>query len=181
MSDKRSAKPKMLNDSCWNYFLKLESDFYATARYLGASKTNDTTCSIEFAQQLVCINTECEAILKKICKRIDSKNPAANMGHYKRTLLQKFPKIYNEAIRIDAFGRTIQPFVGWNLTHGRLDWWNAFQDVKHQRENNIEKANLINTLNALSALMILERHLYELFARDESNPLAKTLLLKSTR
>ncbi len=177
MSNQKSVKPKILNDSCWNYFLKLESDFYSTARYLGASKVNDPTCSIEFAQQLVCINTETEAILKKICKRIDSKNPAANMGHYKRALLQKFPEIYNESIRIDSFDRTVHPFAGWNKTNARLDWWNAFQDVKHQRETNIEKANLINTLNALCALMILELHLYELFARDEKKPHAKTRLL----
>ena len=82
MSKHTSKKQNPLDDSYWQYFLKLESDFHSATRYIACSKTNDTTCSIEFAQQLVCINTECEAILKKICKIIDPKNPATNMGHF---------------------------------------------------------------------------------------------------
>ncbi len=125
MSNHRSPKKKSLDDSYWHYFLKLESDFYASARYIGCSKTNDTTCSIEFAQQLVCISTECEAVLKKICKTIDPKNLAVNMGHYKRTLLKKFPKNHTASVRVDRFHRTVQPFAEWDSSGGRLEWWNA--------------------------------------------------------
>ena len=178
MSNQKSQKKKALEDSYWNYFLKLESDFYATAYYIGCSKTNDITCSIEFAQQLICIGTECEAILKKLCKTIDPKNPAANMGHYKKTVLKKFPKIHATSVRVDPFHRTLQPFSGWNISGGRLEWWNAFQDIKYHRDNNFEKANLKNTLNALSALLILERYLYSVFSSEGVERLGKTALLR---
>jgi len=175
---KRSSQNKNpIDDSSWNYFLKLESDFHATARYIGGSKANDTTCSIEFAQQIVCINTECEAVIKKICKMIDPKNPASNMGHYKRTIMKKFPKLHTASVRVDQFRRTVHPFAGWDGSGGRLDWWNAFQDIKYHRDKNFEKSNLKNTLDALSALLILELYLYAIFSPEGAKSLGRTLLL----
>ena len=156
MSKHTSKKQNPLDDSYWQYFLKLESDFHAATRYIPCCETNDTTCSIEFAQQLVCINTECEAVAKKICKIIDPKNPAANMGHYKQTILKKFPDMHKAMVRLDRFHRTVHPFAEWNSSGGRLEWWNAYQDIKHHRDSNFEKANLKNTLEALCALLILE-------------------------
>jgi hypothetical protein len=177
MSKQGSKKKTALDNSYWQYFLKLEADFYATARYLGCTKRNDATCSIEFAQQIVCINTECEAVLKRICKTIDSKNQAANMGHYKPTLLKKFPKMHSAPVYVNQFLRTVHPFAEWNGSGGRLEWWNAFQDIKYHRNHNFEKANLINTLDALSALLILELYLYESFSPKGSESLEGTVLL----
>jgi hypothetical protein len=163
VSNPSAKNKKTLDDSYWNYFLKLESDFLATARYIGCSKANDTTCSIEFAQQLVCISTECESLLKKICKTIDSKNPASNMGHYKQAMLKRFPKMHTAPVRVDQFHRTENPFAGWNGSGSRLEWWNAFQDIKYHRDNNFEKANLNNTLNALSAYKVFFRFAFSKF------------------
>ena len=177
MSKQGSKKKTALDHSYWQYFLKLEADFYATARYLGCTKSNDATCSIEFAQQIVCINTECEALFKRICKAIDSKNKAANMGHYKPTLLKKFPKMHSTPVHVNQFLRTVHPFAGWSGSGGRLEWWNAFQDIKYHRSNNFEKANLINTLGALSALLILELYLYEILSPKGPESLGGTLLL----
>ena len=177
MSNQGSKNKKALEISYWQYFLKMESDFYATARYLGCSKINDTACSIEFAQQLICINTECEAVLKKICRVLDPKNPTANMGHYKRTLLKKFPKIHTAPVSVNQFSRTVHPFAGWDISGGRLEWWNAFQDIKYHRDNNFEKANLVNTLDALCALLILELYLYASFSPKGAESLGGTVLL----
>ena len=179
MSKQKSQKKKNLDDSYWHYFLKLESDFHATTRYIACFATNDTTCSIEFAQQLVCISTECEAIIKKICKIIDPKNKAVNMGHYKRTILHKFPEIHKAPVRLDSPHRTVHPFAEWNNSGGRLEWWNAYQDVKHHRDSNFEKANLKNTLNALCALLILELYLYAIASPNGTEKLTGTLLLRA--
>lgn len=179
MSKTGSKKKKSLNDSYWVYFLKLESDFFNSAQYLGETPSNDSTCSIEFAQQLVCIGTECEAVLRAICKTIDSKNSAVNMGHYKRTLFRKFPKMHAAPVYADSFHRTIKPFAGWDISGGRLDWWNAFQDIKYHRDNNFGKANLVNTLEALSALLVLENYLYASFSPQGAESLEGTRLLRA--
>ncbi|VGO21739.1 hypothetical protein [Pontiella sulfatireligans] len=177
MSKHMTPKQSPLDDSYGQYFLKLESDFHAVANYTGCAEINDATCSIEFAQQLVCINTECEAVLKKICKIIGPKNPADNMGHYKRTILGRFPEIHKAPVRVNRFHRTVHPFAAWNKAGGRLDWWNAYQDIKHHRDSNFEKANLKNTLEALSALLILELYLYAIVSSNGAEKLGGALLL----
>lgn len=179
MSKPKTEKIKPLSDLHWQYFLKLESDFYETARHLGRSKTNDTACSMEFAGQLICISTECEALLKAICKTIDPKATCVNMGHYKRTLLRQFKDIHKAPVRAEAFRRTLTPFAGWNVSGGRLDWWNAFQDVKYHIDSNFEKASLIHTMEALGALLVLEHYLYAGHSPKGAANLDGTVLLKT--
>ena len=99
------------------------------------------------------------------------------MGHYKRTLLKQFPNIHTATVQIESFHRSVQPFAGWNISGGRLDWWNAFQDTKYHRDNNFEKANLINTLEALCALLILELYLYALYSPKGAKSREGTRLL----
>lgn len=179
MSKHASPKQKPFDDSYWQYFLKLESDFNDALRYVPCCETNDATCSLEFAKQLVCICTECEALIKRICKATDPKNPAANMGHYKRSVLKAFPEIHKASVRLDRFQRTMHPFADWHTTGGRLEWWNAYQDIKHHRDNNLEKANLKNTLHALSALLVLEIYLYAGVFSNATENLSGTLLLRA--
>jgi hypothetical protein len=178
MAKPKAEKKKTLSDLHWQYFLKLESDFYATARHLGRSKINDTACSLEFAGQLICICTECEAVIRKICKTIDPKAPCMNMGNYKRTLLRRFQHIHKAPVRAEAFNRTLIPFAGWQESGGRLDWWNAFQDVKYHIDSNFEKASLIHVMEALGALLILDQYLYAGFSPTGAAELAGTVLLK---
>lgn len=177
---KTAHKQKPLCDSYWQYFLKLESDFHAVTQYIACIEANNATCSIELAKQLVCICTECEAIIKKICKSVDSRNPAVNMGHYKRSILGRFPEIHKARVHLDRFHRTEQPFAEWANSGGRLEWWNAFQDVKHHRDNNLEKANLKNTLDALCALLILNHYLYGSDSSSGTEHLVGTILLRTS-
>lgn len=177
MSKHAAQKKKTIDNSYWHYFLHLESDFHATTQYIACTETNDATCSIEFAKQIVCICTECEAVLKKICKAIDPKNQAVNMGHYRRTMLSRFPEIHKAPVHLEPRQRTLHPFAEWNNSGGRIDWWNAYQDLKHHRDGNFEKANLKNTLNALGALLILELYLYAGISCNGTEALGGTRLL----
>jgi len=177
MSKRAAQKKNTLDNSYWQYFLQLESDFYASTQYIACAETNDATCSIAFAKQIICICTECEAVLKKICKTIDPKNNPVNMGHYKRTMLSRFPGIHKAPVHIEQLQRTIHPFTAWNNSGGRVDWWNAYQDVKYHRDSNFEKANLKNTLHALSALLILELYLYAGISSNGTEALGGTQML----
>ncbi|HKL20642.1 MAG TPA: hypothetical protein VJ904_02480 [Tichowtungia sp.] len=175
--NKPQNKKPGLDLSCWHYFLLLESDFAAAARHLVGTERNDTACSIEFAKQIVCICTECEALLKQISQSIFPKNNAANMGHYKRTLLGHYPDIHKAAVLLRPNQRTLHPFEAWGDSGGRIDWWNAYQDIKYHRDSNFEKATLKNTLEALGALLILELTLYAGIASKGTDTLGGTELL----
>lgn len=52
----------------------------------------------------------------------------------------------------------IKPFEGWTTTpqkgQPRLSWYNAYNEVKHDREQNFSKASLKNLRYAMSALYI---------------------------
>ena len=174
-----SNKPKYLDPSHWDYFLKLEADFADTLRYIECCEANEAAFSTEFAKQLVCICTECEALIKKICKATDPKNPATNMGHYKRSTLKAFPGIHKAPVYLGRRRRTLHPFADWHTTGGRLEWWNAYQDIKHHRDSNLEKANLGNTLNALSALLLLEIYLHAGIFANGTKELYGTRLLRA--
>lgn len=52
---------------------------------------------------------------------------------------------------------SISPFKGWNEKNPSesLSWYNAYNAVKHDRENNFEKATLQNAINAISAMCVL--------------------------
>lgn len=177
MTKRAVQKKKVLDHSFWQYFLHLESDFHAATHFIACTETNDATCSNEFAKQIICICTECEAVLKKICKIIDPKNQHVNMGHYKRTMLSRFPEIHKAPVHLEQLQRTIHPFSDWNSSGGRIDWWNAYQDIKHHRDSNFEKASLKNALNALGALLILELYLYAGVSSNGTETLGGTRLL----
>ena len=94
-----------------------------------------------------------------LCKKIDSTKEAKNITDYKSIILSKYPGIPNVPVYIDRCKRVIYPLSALD-EEKTPDWWSAHQGVKHHRHENFSQATLINTLNALSALLIFELYLY---------------------
>ena len=60
---------------------------------------------------------------------------------------------------------TVCPFDGWDKekTAQSLEWWMAFDQIKHSRSENSKAANQKNTLYCLAALFLLEmEYLHEI-------------------
>lgn len=150
---------EQLDESFWQYFLVLESDFNKTIQYVDLSIENDETFSLEFARQLICISIELEAVAKKLCKVIDENANAGNISNYKSIMLSKYPNICSAPVYIDRYKRTIYPFMDWEKGV-KLTWWDAYQHVKHHRSKYFKEANIKNVLSALSSLLLLELYLY---------------------
>lgn len=142
---------KELNN-IWNYFLALEKDLDNTSRYIEPSG-QENVFSFEFAKLLILACTEVESVFKAICFEIEGKQVSGNIGAYKHTVLSKYPKIVEARVHINRLGYDIEPFEGWDK--GPLDWWDAYQLVKHSRRNYFKEATYINATKALSALYIL--------------------------
>ena len=134
----------------WNYYLSLEKDLDNTSRYI-EPKGQENIFSFEFAKLLVLSCTELESVLKLLCNECGAEK-RGNMGEYKETLLTHYPKIIFAEVHIARWGKTIRPFDGWN--ERRLPWWDAYGNVKHNRENNFTEATYKNVVYALSALYI---------------------------
>lgn len=138
-------------DSIWNYYLSIEQDLAATSRYIEPSR-QENVYSFEFSKLLVLSCTEAEAVFKAICKAITEKE-CGNIGEYKEVILGSFPRIVTAEVSIPRWGQVIRPFEGWDT--GKLEWWDAYGAVKHNRGSNFESASYKNAVYALSALYIL--------------------------
>jgi len=63
-----------------------------------------------------------------------------------------------ESNHVDRSGggknQTRTPFANWKGTKG-LPWWKAYNETKHSRHENFEKANFGNMLDAFAGLVVL--------------------------
>lgn len=156
----RYVSDQVLDNSYWHYFLMLESDFIKTLQFVQLDETNFQTYSLEFAKQLICISSEFETIAKLLCKQINGSS-AGNIEQYKKVILQRYPKIALTPVHIDQHKKmTIYPLKPWEHEGGKINWWNAYNNIKHERHSYFQSATLEHTLHALGSLLILESYLY---------------------
>lgn len=137
-------------NSIWNYYLSLERDLEDTSRYI-EPKGQENVHSFEFAKLLVLSCTELESVLKLICYECTGEKKG-NFGQYKETILSNYPNIVFAEVYISRWGKTLRPFENWNI--GKLSWWTAYGNVKHNRENHFHEATYQNVIFSLSALYI---------------------------
>lgn len=134
----------------WNYYLSLEKDLDNTSRFI-EPRGQENVFSFEFAKLLVLSCTELESVLKLLCYE-RSGETKGNFGEYKETILTHYPKIVFAEVSIARWGETIRPFGGWDK--GKLSWWDAYGNMKHNRKDNFTEATYKNVVYALSALYI---------------------------
>lgn len=141
---------KEIMNGIWNYYLSLEKDLENTSRYI-EPKGQENVFSFEFAKLLVLSCTELESVLKLLCYECSGEKKG-NLGEYKHTILTHYPKIIFAKVEIARLGKTICPFADWDK--GKLFWWDAYGNVKHNREDNFKDATYQNVIYALSALYV---------------------------
>ena len=142
----------------WQYFLCLCDDFSKTTRYVEPGQ-NDVY-SFEYAKLITLICSEIENICKLICKEIDSNQNPEKIYKYANIILNKYPKLPQMYISFSRANITISPWENWDKK--TPIWWKNYQDIKHNRHNNFEKANYKNTLYSLGALYVLLLYLYKI-------------------
>lgn len=134
----------------WNYYLSIENDLANTSRYIEPAGQEDVH-SFEFAKILILACVELESVFKQICSAIEN-TKTGDIGEYKRILLSKYPKIVNATVSVSRLGANILPYIEW--TSGKLSWWSAYQEVKHDRGSCFTSATYRNALYAVAALYI---------------------------
>ena len=138
-------------NNMWNYYLSLEEDLSATSRFIEPSGQEDTY-SFEFSKLIVLSCTEIESVFKAICKAITGKE-GGSISDYKGAILKAYPKIIGAVVFIPRWSKEIKPFSGWK--NGKLAWWKAYSEIKHNRGSSFQDATYENAVYALSALYIL--------------------------
>lgn len=180
----------------WNYYLMLENEFRNITQYVSIREHNYSTCSDEIIKLTEVVGSECDLILKRICD-IDLNDKSATMKQYSK-LLDVYPNIVNEKVKILYTNIILQPFKNWYKEKPwELTWWKAYNEIKHNREENYEKGNFEILLNSLGALHYLEMYFCRKIGHDtydidvpnveskffsivdwKTNPIRKTIILE---
>lgn len=144
-----------MNSLCRSYKL-LENDLKKIFEYIEPCDHNSNTYSHRIYELLLRSATEFELN----CKRILGANGYTinnnlNITDYfkieKATRLSEY-KIYLDIWKPER--KVIQPFIQWQDSHS-LSWYKAYNDVKHDRQNNFHQANLNNLLQAIAGVCII--------------------------
>ncbi len=148
----------------WKYYLILEQHFEESEKYVEFSVDNYATYSMQFISCLMETGAELDGVMKSICGF--SPDDRKTIQDYAPKILGKYPDINTKEVIVR--GNAIMPFKGWTITQPAqsLEWWKAYNSVKHGRSNNYKKANLKNVLYALAALFLLEMYRIQELADD---------------
>lgn len=154
----------------WSYYLSIERMLEDTRRFVAASYENKNTYSDEFAKIILLSCSEIDSILKIICKLkgVEKKDSEYNMKLYVQ-VLSEFKNIREIAYSpdlstyIDEKALIVYPFkeMDKHKKYGGLEWWSAYQALKHNRLESATSGNLYNAVSSVVAHYTLIRILIE--------------------
>lgn len=155
----------------WNYFCSLAEMLDDTKEYVyhGSKEmpggsielVNRNVYSDKFKQIIILASSEFENITRSICQIKGEK--VDNILDITNCILKEFPRITETEV-ITLFWEGL-PLEEWKV-EGRkvkgLDWWNAYNALKHFREGSYEMATLQNAVLSLSGLYIVNLYLQKI-------------------
>lgn len=155
----------------WRFYLMLERRFTETLQYVELDKRNFDTFSMEFASQIREIGSEIDIVFKELLGF--SQGERKNINDYINGIEQKHEDMFDRKILVKDI--SITPFENLNKRKpSELEWWKAYNDIKHGRVANYQEANLKNVLMLLSVLYLLEMYLFkESITEDETDIVKK--------
>ena len=160
----------------WRYFRLLCDRFEKSIPYVddaidqNGKLINGNTFSNEFCDLLLSTSAEFENVAKQLCKEIDSSfnETWSGMKDYTKIIIGKFPKIGKTKISTPI--QSFYPLENWRMDNNDVsgvDWWNAQNNIKHQRYANITQSTFQNCYDALASLFVLELYAVTFVQGDE--------------
>lgn len=150
----------------WKQYLLLEKEFIATDDYVTIEKINYDTYSNKYLNLLLSICSEIDSLSAEVCKSEGDKIPQGFRNKL-NILTIHYPRILDYGVDM-KFPWGIENIKPFKFKDESLEWWQVYNEVKHQRTEknagnryNYTKANLKNVLFAMAALYIIECVLYD--------------------
>ena len=165
----------------WLYFCSLSDQLNNTTNFVDHSVDdngvmyNAESFSHEFVKLIMLASSEFEVIGKELCVNSGiSINKNDNILVISKAILNKYPDIINTVIY--TCYTSLKPLENWRISiqNGNeqvsgINWWQAHNDLKHERSNSYHKATLTNCVNSMAALMVLEIYLAKLLGFQPRN------------
>lgn len=108
---------------------------------------------MEIAKLYLLIGSEIDILFKEL---LGSK--LNHINDYRTAILGDLnygKKFYKQKVSIEKYGITAKsPWSNFGVGKNP-DWWKSYNNIKHDRFNKFDEANLKNLINALSGLFVL--------------------------
>jgi hypothetical protein len=135
----------------WNYFLSVETELVACARYVEFAEANFSCYSNEFAKLIMLAASEVDSIFQELCAYLNPSARADKINEYYPILLESYPLLTRCEIGIDRYQLSLKPWGDWTVSE-RPNWWSkSYNKLKHERYANFASATLEARLNAVGA------------------------------
>ena len=141
------------------YFYILEKEVIDILEYIELSEKNMEVYSLKIYKAFLSICTEIENNFKGILyyngydigKNLNMKN-----DYFKLDKVLKLSD-YKVKILLNDYESVIQPFKEWKnqSDYKTIQWYKDYNDLKHNRSDNFEKAKLKNLIKSICALYII--------------------------
>ena len=132
-------------------------DIYEVFNYIEPSDANLNTYSHRIYELLLRTSTEFESNCKAILSSNGYHTPSNfTIQHYFK--ITQFAKLSEYKVTFDRWStnRIFQPFAAWNTgSYSVLPWYQAYNNVKHNRYSNFNQANMEHLMNAISGLLCI--------------------------
>lgn len=134
-----------------NLFVRLSDVF----RFVEPAKLNGRTFGHELRHLLILACTEVESNLKAVLKANGAKPRRTNFDLIDYHRLVQPMRLANWEVRLPSYPKfgSSRPFANWRRNKAPT-WWTAHNKAKHDRENELAKANLANVVHAMAALYV---------------------------
>ena len=156
---------KQYERTYWNQYQLLEKEFLETTLYVELDTANYSTYSNAYLKLLLTLGSEVDNALREL----SGLTGRSNISAYAQFVLNKYPNIVNQVVKTTIGNIKLTPFLGWSISQPSqtLSFWNAYNEIKHDRVTNLHNASLANVLNALAGLYVIEMYrLKELYDSD---------------
>jgi len=148
-------------DEVLSYLLQryssIESRMLSTFRYVDCHPDNRHVFSYEYASILRDSGSVFGSTMDRLVSKTGGVSTQLDMGNYRQWLVQIAPNIHRTGAEIDLplERKLLFPFLQLKDANSRLEWWRAYNNVKHSDIDRFQDGNLENALNAVAALAIL--------------------------
>jgi hypothetical protein len=152
----------------------LEDDLIEIFDYVEPADANTPTYSHRIYQLLLRACTEFEANAKAVLKANGYSKPSNfNITDYYK--LEAACRLSEYGVTTPVWSGTngvFEPFKPWegSTAYTSLNWYQAYNDSKHNRTSSFPSANFGNVLNAVAGVFVLLFAQYETFAFDPYRP-----------
>jgi hypothetical protein len=139
----------------WRYMKSLEDDLYATSNYVHFSIANSEAYSVEFGKIIINSCIEIERQMKELCVSTSErrKSDFKNISTWLEPICSSYSDFCEFSLHCYLWSEELVPWGGWKHEESP-HWWTAYNKTKHDRVESIQRATLINAINAVAGLFV---------------------------